>query len=91
MGRFNGRLINSEPAMLQLPGKLDDQDRILTGKSHKDDKADLGEDIVITLCKPHTRDGGEQPHRYNQKHCQGKDDTFVLGREDEENQQHGKR
>ena len=43
------------PALVQVPGKLDDQDRILAGQPHQHHQADLHEDVRPRRCSPARR------------------------------------
>ena len=49
-GGFHGGFEAVKAALLPLLREFHDQNGVLAGKSHQDDKADLGEDIVVHVA-----------------------------------------
>ena len=64
------RLDRRRPAVaapvLELLGKLDDQDRVLGGEADEHDEAHLREDVVVLPAQHDTDDRGDEAHRHDQ-------------------------
>ena len=60
---FDRGLRNRQPALAQLLGEFDDQDRVLGGKADQHDQADLTVDVVGQAAQALRADGAEHRHR----------------------------
>ncbi len=65
--------------------------KIVVGKTNKDNKTNLRKNIIVAVIEPDTADGTQQGHGDNQDHRQRQRQTLILCGEDEEHQQHAKR
>ncbi|MNL14839.1 hypothetical protein D3C87_1357990 [compost metagenome] len=89
--RFEYRRQRAQAFLLFVLGKLDDQNRVLTGKPHQHDQTDLGKDVVVATGSNYPGNGRQQGHRYDQDHRQWQAPAFVLSGEHQERQQYAER
>ena len=74
--------------MGELPGKLDDQNRVLAGQPHEHHKADLGKDRDLHARLPDTHERREQAHWNHENHGQRQGPALIEGREHEKHEHH---
>ncbi len=67
-------------------GEFDNEDGIFGGKTDEHNESDLGEDVIVLAAQPDATDGGEQAHRNNEDDGHGHAPAFVLGGEDQEDE-----
>jgi len=51
-GRLDRRVDDALAGVLDLPGELDDEDRVFAGEPDQNDEADLREDVVVHAPQP---------------------------------------
>ena len=88
---FNRRFERRFALVLLHLREFDDQNSVLAREADQDDKADLGENVVIAAADPDASDGEQQAHGYDQDDRERQAETFVLGGQDEEDQQDAER
>ena len=86
-GRFNRRLDRRAPGKLQLPRKLDDQNRVFGRQTNQHDQPDLGEDVVVSACEFDPQHGGQQAHRHDQNDGDRQRQAFILRSQHQKHQQ----
>ncbi len=62
---------------------LDDEDGVLAGQRDQKDDADLGVDVVVEVAHGDGDDDADQSHRHDQDHRERVGPAFVLGGEEE--------
>ena len=81
--------LQPRPALaLDVARELDDQDRVLGGKSHQHHEADLGQDVDVLAHDAHADGGREQAHRHDQDHRERQRPAAILRRQHQIDEQH---
>ena len=82
-------LVAGPARRVQVPGKLDDEDRILAGQPDQDHQADLHEDVDHPMARQHAGHGTQQAQRHHQDHRQRQRPAFVERGEGQKDAHHG--
>ena len=80
-GCFHGCFHQRKPALPQLLGEFDDQNRILAGQSDQHDQPNLAVDIVLQTAQGLRAERSQQRHGHREQHDEGQHEAFILRRE----------
>ena len=84
---LDGGFVARLSLLVQLLGELDDQNRVLRRQPDQHQEPDLHEDVDRQLRDQHADHRAEQTHRHDQNHRERQPPAFVLGGQDQEDQQ----